>query len=154
MAFTMYAPYIQRRLRQHGMSNADAVKAVRDRTDYAKYALEQEVKVRPVVYSRAPAWWKHSILGANPVLVEGDAIGIPLVVTGNIAGDFDGDTINVHVPSTDEAVKETYETLMPSAHPYADRSGESIISKLKQEQLLGLFDSATKKPSGTYKFKT
>lgn len=73
------------------MSNADAVKAIRDKTDYAKYALEQEVKVRPVVYSRAPAWWKHSILGAKPVLVEGNAIGIPLVVTGNIAGDYDGD---------------------------------------------------------------
>lgn len=75
------------------MSNADAVKAIRDKTDYAKYALEQEVKVRPVIYSRAPAWWKHSILGAKPVLVEGNAIGIPLVVTGNIAGDYDGNCI-------------------------------------------------------------
>lgn len=64
------------------------------------------------------------------------------------------DTVNVHVPSTDEAVKETYETLLPSAHPFADRSGDSIVSKLKQEQIIGLYESATKKPSGTYKFKT
>lgn len=154
MAFTMYAPYIQRRLKQSGMSDADAVRAVKDRTDYAKHALEEEVKTRPVIYSRAPAWWKHSILGARPVLVEGNAIGLPLVVTGNIAGDYDGDTINVHVPSTDEAVKETYETMLPSKHPYADRSGESIISKLKQEQLLGMYATSMKPTNGTYKFKT
>lgn len=63
-------------------------------------------------------------------------------------------TINVHVPSTDEAVKETYETMLPSRHPYADRSGESIISKLKQEQLLGMYATSMKPTNGTYKFKT
>lgn len=63
-------------------------------------------------------------------------------------------TINVHVPATDEAVKETYEALMPSAHPYDDRSGDTIKPKLKQEQVLGLYDIATRPASGTYRFAT
>lgn len=154
MAMTMYAPHVQRRLRQTGMADSDALKAVRDRAPVAMNALEREVEVRPVVYSRAPAWYQHNIIGGNVKLVDGDAISISPAVTTGMNADFDGDTINVHVPATDEAVKETYEALMPSAHPYDDRSGDTIKPKLKQEQVLGLYDIATRPASGTYRFAT
>ena len=91
MAWTMYAPYIQRRLVQHGMSRTDALKEVVDRTDIAHKALERELKERPVIYSRSPSWHKLNILAGHPRLVEGDAITInPLVSTGMNA-DYDGD---------------------------------------------------------------
>lgn len=91
MALTMYAPHIQRRLRQSGMPDSDALKAVRDRTPAAVRALEEEVKTRPVVYSRAPAWWKHNVLSGKVRLTEGDAISISPATTTPLNADFDGD---------------------------------------------------------------
>lgn len=93
MALTMYAPHIQRRLRQSGMPDSDALKAVRDRTPAAVRALEEEVKTRPVVYSRAPAWWKHNVLSGKVRLTEGDAISISPATTTPLNADFDGNCV-------------------------------------------------------------
>lgn len=93
MAFKMYAPYIQRRLRMSGMSDIEALKHTRDRDDHARRALEKEMEVRPVVYSRAPAWHKFSILGGRPHLVEGNAIKINPYTTAGLGADFDGNCI-------------------------------------------------------------
>lgn len=91
MAFKMYAPYIQRRLRMSGMSDAEALKHTKDRDDVARRALEKEMDERPVVYSRAPAWHKFSILGGKPHLIEGNAIKINPYTTAGLGADFDGD---------------------------------------------------------------
>ena len=53
------------------------------------------------------------------------------------------DTINVHVPSSDEAVKEAYEKLMPSKTPFSDRVEDKVVPLQKQEQILGLYTAAT-----------
>lgn len=154
LAMTMYAPHVQRRLRQSGLADTDALKHVKNMTPQALHALEKEMEVRPVVYSRAPAWYQHNIIGGNPKLIDGDAISISPAVTTGMGADFDGDTINVHVPASDSAVAETYKKLMPSSHPYDDRSGESIKPKMKQEQVLGMYDLATRPANGVYRFAT
>jgi DNA-directed RNA polymerase subunit A' len=154
MAFTMYAPYIQRRLKRMGMSDADALKAVRDQTDYAKRALETELKERPVIYSRAPAWHKFSINAGNVKLTEGSAIGTNPYVAAGMGMDYDGDTINVHVPSSDEAVKEAYEKLMPSVDPFSDRMEGKIVPLPKQEQIMGLYSASISDDDRTYDFNT
>lgn len=91
MAFTMYAPYIQRRLKLGGMKDIDALKAVRDRTPAALAALQKEVEVRPVLYSRAPSWHKFNVLAGKPKLVKGDAIAVNPYITTGMNMDFDGD---------------------------------------------------------------
>ncbi len=53
------------------------------------------------------------------------------------------DTINVHVPASDDAVKEAYEKLMPSRTPFSDRVPDKIVPLPKQEQVLGLYTAAT-----------
>lgn len=58
------------------------------------------------------------------------------------------DTINVHVPSSDAAVKETYEKLMPSKTPHSDRIPGKIVPLPKQEQILGLYTAATAPSTG------
>lgn len=154
IAFTMYAPYIQRRLKRMGMKDADAVKAVKDRTDYALHALKAELKVRPVIYSRAPAWHKFSINAGNVVLTDGDAIGTNPYVAAGMGMDYDGDTINVHVPSSDEAVKEAYEKLMPSIDPFSDRMEGKIVPLPKQEQIMGIYSASISNDDRTYNFNT
>lgn len=91
MAFKMYAPYIQRRLKMSGMSDSEALRHTKERDDMAKRALEKEMEVRPVVYSRAPAWHKFSILGGKPRLVEGNAIKVNPYVAKGQGADYDGD---------------------------------------------------------------
>lgn len=53
------------------------------------------------------------------------------------------DTINVHVPASDDAIKEAYEKLMPSRTPFSDRIPDKIVPLPKQEQVLGLYTAAT-----------
>lgn len=143
IAFKVYAPYIQRRLRMSGMSDMEALKHTRERDEHARRALEKEMEVRPVVYSRAPAWHKFSILAAKPKLTEGNAIAINPFVTTGLNADFDGDTINVHVPASPSAVKEAYEKLMPSTFPFSNRDQDKLVPLPKQEQILGLYTAAT-----------
>ena len=154
IAFTMYAPYIQRRLKRMGMGDADALRAVKDQTDYARRALEAELKERPVIYSRAPAWHKFSINAGNVKLTDGDAIGTNPYVAAGMGMDYDGDTINVHVPSSDEAVKEAYEKLMPSKDPFSDRMEGKIVPLPKQEQIMGLYSASISDDPRTYDFNT
>ena len=92
MAWTMYAPYIQRRLvTSLGMSPGDALDHVTTKSDYATKALEKEIQVRPVIYSRAPSWHKFNVLAGHPKLVDGDSIKINNMVTTGQNCDFNGD---------------------------------------------------------------
>ena len=91
MARTMYANWVQRRLVRMGMSPADALQHLKDKTPYAERALEKEVETRPVLYSRAPSWHKFSFLAGKPKLIDGDAIAVNPLVTTGMNMDFNGD---------------------------------------------------------------
>lgn len=74
--------------------------------------------------------------------------GYDLTVPGyetfmNAEGVILSNTINVHVPASDDAVKEAYEKLMPSRTPFSDRVPDKIVPLPKQEQVLGLYTAAT-----------
>lgn len=152
MAWDMYAPYIQRRLVQAGVSPADAVKALKDRTPHAKQMLEREVEDRLVVYSRAPAWHKYNTVSGRVKLTDGQTISINPFVTTGLNADFDGDTINLHVPSTAAAVKEAKDLLLPSKMLFSIRDQDKIVPKLKHEQVLGLFASNARPSKETFDF--
>lgn len=91
LAYPMYAPYIQRRLKGKGFTDAEALRHTRNRTPDAERALTEVMREKPVLYSRAPAWWSQSLQGAFPKLIEGAAIAMPPAVMKGLAGDFDGD---------------------------------------------------------------
>jgi DNA-directed RNA polymerase beta' subunit len=146
MAWKMYAPYIQSRLVQGGMSPADAVRALRDRTTHAEHALNREVDARPVVYSRAPTWHRWGIVAGRPKLIDGKTIMINSLVTTGLGADFDGDAINLHVPSMDDAVQEAHEKLMPSKMLFSDRDYDKPMAVPKHESILGL-SAASYRPS-------
>lgn len=71
-----------------------------------------------------------------------------------MGGDFDGDTINLHVPASDDAVKEAWTKLMPSSDPFSDRDQEKVVLLPKQEQILGLYTAATSDNKDSYDFDT
>lgn len=154
MAWTMYAPYIQRRLVQNGMSAISALQNIKDRTEYARKALEKEVLERPVVYSRAPSWHKFNVLAGRPKLIEGNTIAINPLVTTGLNADFDGDAMNLHVPSQADAVEEAWKKLMPSKMLFSIRDQDKVVPIPKQELVLGLYTANKREAKNKHVFNT
>jgi DNA-directed RNA polymerase subunit beta' len=113
-AWEVYKPFIIRRLVQHGVPRLEAARAFKDQAKIARDAMLQEMKERPVVISRAPVLHRYGIMGFWPTLIKGDVMEIPPITTKGFGADFDGDTMNYHVPATEEAKNEVIGKLLPS----------------------------------------
>lgn len=62
---------------------------------------------------------KFGIMAMKPRITKGDTLQVsPLIVKG-FGADFDGDAMNYHVPSTDKAVREAYDRLLPSRNLFS-----------------------------------
>lgn len=138
MAWNIFKPFIIKRLVQNGTPASEAVMAVRNRTKQAELALQKEMKERPVVYNRAPALHKFNYVAAFGKLRKDNAIGLPYYTLQGIAGDYDGDTINLHVPVGDKAVKEVQEKLLPSKNLLHPANYEPHLEP-RQDFLAGLY---------------
>ena len=115
-AWTLYQPYIVRRLVRRGMPKMQAMQQVKDQTDIAKKELVAEMGQRPLVINRAPVLHRYGMMSFWPQLTTSDTLEIPPIVTGGFAADFDGDAMNFHLPATNEAVSEAVNKLMPSSN--------------------------------------
>lgn len=156
MAYTVFRPYIIRALTASGASPVEALKQVENRTESAKRALLHEMAKRPVMITRAPVLHKYNFMAAKPVLTAGSTMRLsPSVVVGFNA-DFDGDQMRLHVPSSDAAVKEAYERMLPSRN-LLSASNFQAHPFIKNEFLYGLFlaskDRADKKNVKTFRTK-
>jgi len=114
MAWSMFRPFVIRRMVQNGMPPAEAMTDIQQQTPVAKAALEEEMKHRPIVYNRAPALHRYAYQGAFAKLVPGDALHVPYHTLKATGADFDGDAENVHVPVSEDAIEDVKEKLMPS----------------------------------------
>lgn len=140
VAWEMYKPYVQRSLVRRGYNPVQAVNMIKDRTDTALNALVDEMNNRPVLMDRAPTWHKFNIMAFRPSLVNGKSIRISPFSAEPMAGDFDGDQVNIHVPSSDKAVKEAYEKMLPSKNLISLTDLESPRYKPEHEQVMGLYN--------------
>jgi len=137
MAWKIYRPFAIKELHQQGYKPLDARKELEDKSPVARKALEIAMRDRPVMANRAPTLHKFSIMSFQPKLVEGKAIRLnPLVVKGFNA-DFDGDTMAIHVPVTEEARKESF-SMLPSNNVYNPRNNQ-VMHVPGQEAVLGLY---------------
>ena len=145
-AFKIYERFVTRNLVRRGMSLREAREQVKDKTKLAREMLVEEMDRRPVYISRAPVLHKFGVLAMKPQITKGDTLRIsPLVVKGFNA-DFDGDAMNYHVPSSDEAVKEAYERLLPSKNLFSLADFKSVMHKPANEYITGLY-FATQPPN-------
>lgn len=138
MAWKLYANYVQRRLVTGGMSPPGALQHVKDRSAQARTAMDDELVKRPVVITRSPAWHKFNVIGQRPKIVGGDAIRINTFITDGQNADFDGDTMSVHVPSSQDAVKDVQERLMASNMLWSTKDRTKTVPNPKHEQIIGL----------------
>ena len=138
MAWKQYGNYVQRRLVRAGMSPAAALKSMADRTPMARKALDEELPTRPVVITRSPAWHKTNVIGQYARIVPGDAIKVNTFITDGMNADFDGDTMSVHVPSSESAVKDVKEKMMASNMLWSIKDRNTVVPVPKHEQIIGL----------------
>ena len=137
MAWPLYRDFAVREMVGLGYKKADALAAIRDRTDGAKHALELAMSKRPVWLNRGPSLHRHSIMAMNPVLKHGRAIQINPLVTKGYNADFDGDQMSVYMPVTHDAVEEVKKR-KPSDMLFTTGS-DKIMMVPSQSSALGLF---------------
>ncbi len=138
MAWSMYKPFILRRMAQMGYSAFQAKDDIENRSDVARKILEEEMDKRPLMVNRAPTLWKHGILAAKPKLRPGKSLLVNTLWETGLNSDFDGDSETVHLPITDEAISDAYK-MLPSNQLYSDKKRGDLLMAPKMEPIAGLF---------------
>lgn len=144
-AFEVYKRFIVRRLKRRGMPLSQAMQHVADKSDLARDILQEEMDNRPVYINRAPVLHKFGVLAFRPKLVKGDVMQVsPLIVTGFNA-DFDGDAMQFHVPTSEGAVKEAYDRMLPSKNLISPADFKTPVHAPVHEYLGGLYHATASK---------
>ena len=137
-AWTLYRDYVARSLRRRGYPEDRALQLIEERAPVAKDLLLEEMGRRPVILDRAPTWHKFNLMAFWPSLVEGDTMRMNPVVEKAFTADHDGDTMNFHVPSSDKAVQEAIEKMLPSKNLFSTTDLKSPRYVPMMEMTLGL----------------
>jgi DNA-directed RNA polymerase subunit beta' len=150
-AMKMYRPFIVKELVRMGYTPLKAREEVENKTTLADRALEIAVSKRPVLFKRDPVLHKFGIMAFKPKLHNGSSIHIHPLVTGGFNADFDGDTMAVFVPVSQEAVDEAYK-MMPSKNLFNPATGRVMYQPSLEGQLgLYLLTQMGKKTNKTFK---
>jgi DNA-directed RNA polymerase beta subunit len=143
-AWTIYRPFIVRRLIRNGMPAMQAATEVANQSDRAKKAMLDEMQSRPVIINRAPTLHRYGFMASWPVLTKGETLQVSPSIVEGFNADFDGDAMNYHVPVTDEAVNDAIDRMLPSKNLKAVRDFK-VHYLPRQEFLMGLYLASTAK---------
>ena len=141
MALELFKPFVMRRLVEYNYAhNIKSAKRLVDRESPEVWdVLEEVTKERPVLLNRAPTLHRLGIQAFEVVLIEGSAIQIHPLVCAAFNADFDGDQMAVHVPLSDEAVREARDADAQLHRTCSSRpSGEPIVGPSK-DMVLGCY---------------
>jgi len=118
MALELFKPFVMRRLVEFDFAhNIKSAKRLVDRESPEVWdVLEEVVKERPVLLNRAPTLHRLGIQAFEVILIDGSAIQIHPLVCAAFNADFDGDQMAVHVPLSDDAVREARDLMLSSVN--------------------------------------
>ncbi|NIS79141.1 MAG: DNA-directed RNA polymerase subunit beta' [Anaerolineales bacterium] len=140
MALELYRPFVISKLVAYNFAaNVKGAKRIieRERPEVWE-VLEEVIKDRPVLLNRAPTLHRLGIQAFEPVLVEGKAIQLHPLVCAAFNADFDGDQMSVHLPLSQEAVREARELMLSSRNLLKPADGEPIVGPTK-DMVLGVY---------------
>ena len=141
MAFGIFSPLVERALVQRGYTPVEAIKQVHNKSNQARELLLKVMETHPVLMNRAPTLHKLSIMAFNPVLVSGHALQINPSIVVPFGADFDGDTVNIHAPVSDNAREEARRRMFPERNLIAMKNRQ-IAYKPEKEYLQGLYTAS------------
>ena len=154
-AWNLYRPFVVRQLVLQGYNLKKAKELVEKKDPLAREALEKELASRPLIINRAPSLHKFSIMAFRPKIVEGDALKLNPLVTAGFNADFDGDTMGIHVPATEEARIEAFK-MLPSRNLFKEGTQGRFMFNLRLEYVGAIFNITQppkegSKPTRTFK---
>jgi DNA-directed RNA polymerase subunit beta len=144
LAATMFKAHIIGNLKKKGYNEKDIALFLETRSHEYQDALIEVSEKHPVILNRQPSLHRHSTMAFFPkIRWNGDkipslSIGLNPLVTTPYNADFDGDQMAVHLPITDEAIKEAKEKMMPSQN-LLNPTNNSFMMDLKHEMQLGIY---------------
>lgn len=144
-AWSVYKPFIMRRLIRRGVDRFKAADMIEKKDKMARDAMLSEMDERPVIITRAPILHRYGTMAFKPKLVKGSTLQVPPIIVKGFNADFDGDAMNYHVPSTDEAVKDAMEKMLPSRNLFAVKSFK--VHQLPMNEYQGGLFTASSAPS-------
>jgi DNA-directed RNA polymerase beta' subunit len=118
-AWEIYKPFVVRGLVRRGLPRMEALRAVEDKNKAAFDELNTQMGSKPIVINRAPVLHRYGVMAFYPRLTKNKVMEVNPVITKGFGADFDGDAMQYHVPSTEEAAKEAVEKMLPSKNLFA-----------------------------------
>lgn len=143
-AWEIYKNFIIRRLHRRGMPVTTAAKHVVDRSPLARDTMLEEMDSRPVIVNRAPVLHRFGIMAFKPKLYKGDAVRTSPLIVGGFGMDYDGDTMQYHVPVDDVAAREALDRMLPSKNLISPADMVTPVHGPKNEYTGGLYTATTK----------
>lgn len=121
-AWEVYKPFVVRGLVRRGLPRMQALQAVEDKSNQARQELVGQMSSRPIIINRAPVLHRYGMMAFYPKLTKNKVMEVSPVITKGFGADFDGDAMQYHVPSTDDAAKEAVEKMLPSKNLFSTAS--------------------------------
>jgi DNA-directed RNA polymerase subunit beta' len=150
-AMKIFRPFVVKELVGMGYTPLQARDEIEKKTKIANRALEVVASKRPVLFKRDPVLHKFGIMAFKAKIHEEKSIHIHPLVCGGFNADFDGDTMAVFVPISQQAVDEAY-SMMPSKNLFNPATGQVMYQPSLEGQLgLYLMTQMGKKLKGEYK---
>jgi DNA-directed RNA polymerase beta subunit len=118
-AWEIYKPFIVRGLVRRGLPRMQALQAVEEKNKSAFEELNTQMNKRPIVINRAPVLHRYGTMAFHPRLTKNKVMEVNPVITKGFGADFDGDAMQYHVPSTDEAAEEAVAKMLPSKNLFS-----------------------------------
>lgn len=154
-AWSVYKPFIMRRLVRRGIDRFKAADMIEGKDKMAMEAMLSEMDARPVIITRAPVLHRYGVMAFKPKLVKGSTLQVPPIIVKGFGADFDGDAMNYHVPTTDEAVKDAMDKMLPSRNLFSVKNFK--VHQLPMNEYQGGLFTATsetsKRPERYFKSK-
>jgi DNA-directed RNA polymerase subunit beta' len=140
MALELFKPFVMRRLVENNFAhNIKSAKRMVDRMSPEVWDVLDEIcHERPVLLNRAPTLHRLGIQAFEVVLIEGSAIQLHPLTCSAFNADFDGDQMAVHVPLSDEAVREARELMLATQNLLKPSSGDPIVGPSK-DMVMGVY---------------
>lgn len=154
-AWAVYKPFIMRRLVRRGVDRFKAADMIEKKDKMAMDAMLTEMDSRPVIVTRAPVLHRYGVMAFKPKLIKGSTLQVPPIIVKGFGADFDGDAMNYHVPTTEEAVKDAMEKMLPSRNLLAVKNFKAHQLPLNEYQggLFSATSEASKRPERYFKTK-
>lgn len=147
MAWNLFEPHIMKQLKDLGIPPLEASRLIKERRPQARKALGMVADRINILYNRNPTLHRHGILAAKPVIISDSSIHLNLPATRPLNADFDGDAIQLHIPSNDR-VSRSLDSLMLSKNVFSDVTPGDLAISFHTEAVLGLYQKSVDDPAG------